>query len=45
VERFHFNFPDPAKAKGTEEEIMDEFRRVREMIKLYSAEFVEKNVN
>jgi arsenate reductase len=45
VERFHFNFPDPAKAKGTEEEIMEEFRRVREMIKLYSAEFVEKNVN
>jgi arsenate reductase len=45
VNRLHFNFPDPAKAKGTEEEIMEEFRRVREMIKLYSAEFVEKNIN
>ncbi len=45
VKRFHFNFPDPAKAKGTEEEIMEEFRRVREMIKVYSADFVQKNVN
>ena len=45
VKHFHFNFPDPAKAKGTEEEIMEEFRRVREMINLYSAEFVEKNIN
>jgi len=41
VERFHQNFPDPAKAKGTDEEIMNEFRRVREMIKTYSAEFVK----
>ena len=45
VARFHFNFPDPAKAKGTEEEIMEEFRRVREMIKVYSADFVQKHVN
>ncbi|HQS06614.1 MAG: protein tyrosine phosphatase [Sphingobacteriales bacterium 17-39-43] len=44
VERFHFNFPDPAKAKGTEEEIMEEFRRVREMIKVYAAEFVQKQI-
>lgn len=45
VKRFHFNFPDPAKAKGTEEEIMKEFSRVREMIKVYSAEFVQKLAN
>jgi arsenate reductase len=45
VKRFHFNFPDPAKAKGTEEEIMEEFRRVREMIKVYSAEFIRKHAN
>lgn len=44
VKRFHFNFPDPAKAKGTEEEIMEEFRRVREMIKVYSAEFIQKQI-
>lgn len=42
--RFHENFPDPAKATGTEEEIMQEFRRVREMIKAYSEAFVDKNL-
>lgn len=44
VERFHVNFPDPAKAQGTEEEIMNEFRRVREMIKAYSADFIQKHI-
>jgi arsenate reductase len=44
VKRFHFNFPDPAKAKGTKEEIMEEFRRVREMIKVYAAEFLKKTL-
>lgn len=42
--RWHHNFPDPAKAQGTEEEIMDEFRRVRTMIKNYCRDFVEKHV-
>jgi arsenate reductase (thioredoxin) len=42
--RFHFNFPDPAKATGTEEEIMTEFRRVREMIKKYCEQFVKENL-
>lgn len=32
-ERVHIGFPDPAKATGSEEEIMDEFRRVRDEIK------------
>ena len=41
AEKFHYNFPDPAKAKGSEEEIMDEFRRVRDMIKTYSLDFVK----
>jgi arsenate reductase len=45
VQRFHQNFPDPAKAKGTEEEIMDEFRSVRDMIKAYSADFVNRYVD
>lgn len=39
-QRFHYNFPDPAKAKGTPEEIMDEFRRVRDLIKVYAEDFV-----
>ena len=39
--RIHQNFPDPAKATGTEEEIMNEFRQVREMIKEFAAGFVK----
>jgi arsenate reductase (thioredoxin) len=35
AKRIHFNFPDPAKAKGAEEEILSEFRRTRDMIKTY----------
>lgn len=45
IVRFHQNFPDPGKATGTPEEIKNEFRRVREMIKIYSANFVKKNLN
>jgi len=40
----HYNFPDPAKATGTEEEIMEQFRKVREMIKQYCADFVKENL-
>lgn len=39
VKRFHHNFPDPAKAVGTEEEIMTSFRQVREQIKEYTQKF------
>ena len=41
---FHYNFPDPAKATGTEEEIMEQFRTVREMIKQYCTDFVKENL-
>lgn len=44
IKMFHNNFPDPAKAKGTETEIMNEFRKVREMIKDYSKKFVALNI-
>lgn len=44
VKRFHQNFPDPAKATGSAEEIMDEFRRVRELIKVYAENFVQTNL-
>jgi arsenate reductase len=44
VKRFHYNFPDPAKATGTPEEVMYEFRRVRDMIKSYAFNFISKNV-
>ena len=42
--RFHQNFPDPAKATGTEDEVMDEFRKVRGMIKTYAANFVTTHI-
>ena len=44
AKRFHYNFPDPAKAKGTEEEIMEQFRLIRKMIKSYCKEFADKNL-
>lgn len=44
AQKFHHNFPDPAKATGTEEEVVAEFRRVRDMVKAYSKTFVEEQV-
>lgn len=44
AQKFHYNFPDPAKAIGTEAEIMAEFRKVREMIKSYCRDFVEHHL-
>jgi arsenate reductase len=44
AKKFHYNFPDPAKAKGTEKEINEEFRKVREMIKDYCERFVKENL-
>ncbi len=44
AKKLHFNFPDPAKALGTEEEIMLEFRKVREMIKSYCSEFIKEHL-
>lgn len=43
AKKFHHNFPDPAKAVGTEEEIKEQFRNVRTMIKAYSEQFVKEN--
>ena len=34
VNRFHWGFDDPAHATGTVEEILNEFRRVRDLIRL-----------
>ncbi|UPK72470.1 arsenate reductase ArsC [Chitinophaga filiformis] len=42
--KFHENFPDPAKATGTPEEIMASFRNVRQQIKDYSQHFTSKNL-
>lgn len=44
VKRQHLGFPDPAKAQGTPEEILDEFRRVRDAIRNSLREFFEKEL-
>ena len=41
---FHYNFPDPAKATGTEEVIVEQFRNIRELIKSYCKDFVANNL-
>ena len=41
AKQFHQNFTDPAKVTGTEEEIMQQFRSVRDEIKKFSKEFVK----
>ena len=43
--KFHRNFADPAKAQGTEEEVMTEFRKVRDQIKDYCKSFVVEHLN
>ena len=45
VGQIHKNFPDPARATGSEEEIMAEFRNTRDQIKSYSKEFLDKYIN
>lgn len=40
----HYNFPDPAKATGTEEEILKSFETTRNLIKNYLKDFVKKEL-
>jgi arsenate reductase len=40
AQRLHHNFPDPAKATGSEAEIMNQFRGVRDQIRTYAHDFV-----
>lgn len=40
--KLHQNFPDPAKATGTESEIDVEFERVRNIIKGYTQAFTQQ---
>jgi arsenate reductase len=42
---FHENFPDPAKATGTEEEVQKAFEHTRNLIKAYCGEFIEQHIN
>ena len=43
--RLHFGFDDPAEATGTEDEILSEFRRIRDEIKKRFTEFYNTNLN
>jgi arsenate reductase (thioredoxin) len=43
--RLHIGFDDPAQATGTEDEILSEFRRVRDEIKKRFTEFYKTNLN
>jgi len=42
--RLHIGFPDPAKATGTDDEIMHVFRRVRDQIKERFSQFYVKEL-
>lgn len=42
AERFHHNFTDPAKATGSEEEVMKVFAEVRAEIKQYCKDFAKQ---
>lgn len=45
AQRFHHDFLDPAKSTGTEEEVMNIFRGVRDQIKVYCQAFVIKHLS
>jgi arsenate reductase (thioredoxin) len=40
IKRIHWSLKDPAHAAGTEEEVLDEFRRVRDEIKEKIVKFI-----
>lgn len=42
--RLHLGFEDPAEATGTEEEILSEFRRIRDEIKTTFQKFYEETL-
>jgi arsenate reductase len=44
AQKFHHNFPDPAKATGDEASIMAAFASVREEIKAYCEAWVGENI-
>ena len=41
--QLHHNFTDPAKVKGTEDEVLNSFRSVRDEIKAYCQQFSKTN--
>src|SRR5690349_5184621 len=43
--KFHNNFPDPAKATGSDEDVRQSFRTTRDLIKEYCKDFVSKHIS
>lgn len=44
AQKHHRDFADPAKATGSDEEVMAAFRKARNEIKAYCLDFVERHV-
>jgi arsenate reductase len=44
VLQLHQDFPDPAKVNGTEEEILEVFRSVRDQIRIYCQAFAIRHL-
>ncbi len=44
VVHLHYDFPDPAQTKGSDDEIYFQFITVREMIKMFCEDFVEEHL-
>lgn len=44
AQKFHRNFPDPAKVTGTEQEVKEAFRNVRDLIRDYAARFIKEQL-
>jgi arsenate reductase len=44
AQMFHHNFLDPAKAAGSDLEVMSQFRRVRDQIKDYCRDFIDEHI-
>ncbi|CAN5290013.1 arsenate reductase ArsC [soil metagenome] len=45
AKKIHQSFPDPAKFSGNKEDILNEFRRVRDLIKNWCSSFVLLNLS
>jgi arsenate reductase len=45
VKALHYNFPDPAKARGNHAQIMEQFRITRDMIRKYTRDFIQSYIN
>jgi arsenate reductase len=41
AQKFHYNFPDPAKATGTPEEVRSQFAAVRDQIRSFCREWAK----